>query len=77
MITRRTFLLTSGVALTSASEAAVRLTSLLPPQPVVTYFDGQLWLDGSGASVAYRAPTRPPAVPVLTDEELYRARGYI
>lgn len=51
--------------------------SLRRSQPVVAFLDGQLWLDTSGASVAYRAPTMAPAVPMLTDEELLRARGYI
>jgi hypothetical protein len=47
------------------------------PRAVVAFFDGQLWLDTSGASVAYRPPTAVPVVPTLTDEELFRTRGYI
>ncbi|HEU4625742.1 MAG TPA: hypothetical protein VFS52_13310 [Steroidobacteraceae bacterium] len=46
-------------------------------KPVVAFFDGQLWLDTSGASVAYRPPGSVPTVPTFTDEELLRARGYI
>jgi hypothetical protein len=77
VITRRRFLLSSG-ALAGASGVGVRLAaSIGESQPVVAYFDGQLWLDTSGASVAYRAPTGARVMPSFTDEELIRARGYL
>jgi hypothetical protein len=76
VITRRSFLITSGVLVTGSAVGA-RLTSSQELQPVVAYFDGQLWFDTSGTSVAYRAPTAARIVPSWTDEELYRARGYI
>ena len=66
-------ILTSGAS-ANVSAAGARLA---PTSPVVAYFDGQLWLDTSGASIAYRPPTAMPAVPSFTDEELTRARGYI
>jgi hypothetical protein len=77
MITRRGFLVSSGVIAGGAAVVGVSLQSLREPQPVVAFFDGQLWLDTSGASVAYQPPSGARSVPPLTDEELYRARGYI
>jgi hypothetical protein len=61
-------------ALPRAGDANAQVAS---PEAVVAFFDGQLWLDTSGASVAYRAPTGARAMPSFTDEELARARGYI
>jgi hypothetical protein len=57
-----------------ASGASAQLAS---SGAVVAFFDGQLWLDTSGASSAYRAPTAARAMPSFTDEELVRARGYL
>jgi hypothetical protein len=72
----------SGGALATAASnvlagARGASTRRLASQPVVAFFDGQLWLDTSGASVAYRPPTAARAVAAFTDEELYQARGYI
>jgi hypothetical protein len=82
--TRRDFLVAASViagggaladgALASVGGASANLGS---SRPVVAFFDGQLGLDTSGASVAYRPPTAARAMPSLSDEELARVRGYI
>jgi hypothetical protein len=80
MITRRDFLAGSALAgggLAVAGGLSMQFAATRELQPVVAFFDGQLWLDTSGVSVAYRAPTVARAMPSFTDEELIRARGYI
>jgi hypothetical protein len=74
---RRFFLLASGALATAATVAAPIVAAFEKRRPVVMFFDGQLWLDTSGAGPEYRAPPRVPAAASLSDEEIHRARGYI
>jgi hypothetical protein len=69
--------LARGSAPGSAADVGGAHARLAASSPVVAFFDGQLWLDTSGASVAYRSPTAARAMPSFTHEELTRARGYI
>ncbi len=78
VISRRVFLFAAGALAIAAASVAAPLTAAFEKRrPVVTFFDGQLWLDTSGASFEYRAPFGVRAGPTLSDEELHRARGYI
>jgi hypothetical protein len=76
-INRRVFLLATGALATAAAVAAPVAAAFEKRRPVVMFFDGQLWLDTSGASIEYRAPHGARASPSLSDEELHRTRGYI
>jgi len=64
-----------SMAINSVASARTPLTVA-----VVTFFDGQLWLDTSGTSIAYQPPLGArAAAPLahLTDAELRNVRGYI
>jgi hypothetical protein len=77
VISRRIFLLASGALATAASVAAPIAAAFGKRRPVVMFFDGQLWLDTSGAAPEYRAPLGARTAPALSDEDLHRTRGYI
>jgi hypothetical protein len=84
-LTRRLFLKRSaltGGALASASAIPPALAQLAaaPASEVVTFFDGQLWLDASGLSRPYRAPDGARGAASLAqfaDADLYALYGRI
>lgn len=84
-LTRRLFLKRSaltGGALASAAAIPPAMARFAPAHAteVVTYFDGQLWLDTSGLSRAYRAPAGARgAAPLaqLSDAEFHTLYGRI
>jgi hypothetical protein len=77
-ISRRVFLLATGALATAAAVVATPVAAAFEKRrPVVMFFDGQLWLDTSGAGAEYRAPSGVRVGPSLSDEELHRTRGHI
>jgi hypothetical protein len=84
-LTRRLFLKRSaltGGALASVAAIPPAMARFAPARAaeVVTFFDGQLWLDMSGLSRAYRAPAGARAgapLAQLTDAELHALYGRI
>jgi hypothetical protein len=78
-LSRRLFLkraALAGGALASASAVAPSFAALSSANAseVVTFFDGQLWLDTSGASRAWRPPLSAHAID-LTEAELHCLYG--
>lgn len=78
-LSRRLFLkrtALAGGALASASAVTPAFAALgtASASEVVTFFDGQLWLDTSGASRAYRAPLSAHPI-ALSEDELHSLYG--